>query len=474
MLKYDHFGKTKALSGQPRLFNGIQSLVCQELGYSYMELNASDIRSKNSLKEIVAESLNNTSITGFYSTSQHRSGRAAHSVSTKHALIMDEVDGMVGNEDRGGIEELTGLIKHKKIPIICMCNDRNHPKIHSLVHYGFDLSFQRPRVEQIKGAMMSIALKEGLKAPPPAMNEIIWGANQDIRQVLHNVRMWCPRSKALTYDQAKADSHRTKKDIRLGPFDVARKVFAAGEETTHMSLVDKSDLFFHDYSIAPLFVQENDIHVKPVAAGGDMKKHLMLLSRAADGLCDGDLVDHQIQSKQNWSLLPTQAIYASVLPGELMRVYMTQFLTFPSWLGKHSSISKHYHIVQDLALYMSLRTDSSKRTVNVDYLSHIRDAVVQPLTSQGVEGVQDVIALMESYYLMKEDFENIMEISSWGGKSSPFSKLDPKVKAAFTRTYSNTGTYNKEVYLTPYLLQAIKTPRHSTGTALAFHFFKLL
>uniref|UniRef100_A0A452RRS8 DNA replication factor RFC1 C-terminal domain-containing protein n=1 Tax=Ursus americanus TaxID=9643 RepID=A0A452RRS8_URSAM len=106
---------------------------------------------------------------------------------------------------------------------------------------------------------------------------------------------------------------------------------------------------------------------------------------------------------------------------------------------------------------MSLRTSSSKRTVNVDYLSHIRDALVQPLTSQGVEGVQDVIALMDSYYLMKEDFETTMEISSWGGKPSPFSKLDPKVKAAFTRTY------NKEVHLTPYSLQAVKTPRYSTG-----------
>lgn len=31
--------------------------------------------------------------------------------------------------------------------------------------------------------MMSIAFKEGLKIPPPAMNEIILGANQDIRQV---------------------------------------------------------------------------------------------------------------------------------------------------------------------------------------------------------------------------------------------------------------------------------------------------
>nr|XP_023493987.1 replication factor C subunit 1 isoform X4 [Equus caballus] len=342
--------KAALLSGPPGVGKTTTaSLVCQELGYSYVELNASDTRSKNSLKEIVAESLNNTSIKGFYSSG------LAHSGSMKHALLMDEVDGMAGNEDRGGIQELIGLIKHTKIPIICMCNDRNHPKIRSLIHYCFDLRFQRPRVEQIKGAMMSIAFKEGLKIPPPAMNEIILGANQDIRQVLHNLSMWCARSKALTYDQAKADSHRAKKDIKLGPFDVARKVFAAGEETAHMSLMDKSDLFFHDYSIAPLFVQENYIHVKPVAAGGDMKKHLMLLSRAADSICDGDLVDRQIRSKQNWSLLPTQAIYASVLPGELMRGYLTQFPTFPSWLGKHSSTGKHDRIVQDLALHMSLR-----------------------------------------------------------------------------------------------------------------------
>ncbi|KAM6151735.1 LOW QUALITY PROTEIN: replication factor C subunit 1-like [Rhynchocyon petersi] len=449
--------KAALLSGPPGVGKTTTaSLVCQELGYSYVELNASDTRSKNSLKEVVSESLNNTSIKGFYSSGE------VQSVSTKHVLIMDEVDGMAGNEDRGGIQELIGLIKHTKIPVICMCNDRNHPKIRSLVHYCFDLRFQRPRVEQIKGAMMSIAFKKGLKIPPPAMNEIILGANQDMRQVLHNLSMWCAQSKALTltYDQANADSNRAKKDIKLGPFDVARKVFAAGEEAAHMSLVDKLELFFHDYSIAPLFVQENYVHVKPVAAGGDMKKHLMLLSRAADSICNGDLVDSQIRSKQNWSLLPTQAIYASVPPGELMRGYLTQFPTFPSWLGKYSSTGRQDCIVQDLALHMSLRTYSSKRTVNMDYLSHLRDALVQPLASQGVEGVQAVVELMDTYYLMKEDFDNIMELSTWGGRPSPFSKLDPKVKAGFTRAY------NKEAHCTPYSLQTIKTSRRSTGPVL--------
>ncbi|XP_063013481.1 replication factor C subunit 1 isoform X3 [Melospiza melodia melodia] len=445
--------KAALLSGPPGVGKTTTAaLVCKELGYSYVELNASDTRSKNSLKEVVAESLNNTSIKDFCSG-------ASSSVSGKHVLIMDEVDGMAGNEDRGGIQELIALIRHTKVPIICMCNDRNHPKMRSLVHYCLDLRFQRPRLEQIKGAMMSIAFKEGLKIPPPAMQEIILAANQDIRQVLHNLNMWCAKDKSLTYDEAKTDASRAKKDIKLGPFDVVRKVFATGEEAARMSLIDKSDLFFHDYSLAPLFVQENYVHVKPAAAGGNLKKHLVLLSRAADSICDGDIVDRQIRSKQNWNLLPTQAIYASVLPGELMRGYMSQFPVFPSWLGKFSSTGKHDRIIQELAMHMSLRTQTCKRTVNMEYLSYLRDALVQPLRDFGADGVQQAITFMDSYCLMKEDVENIMEISTWGGKPSPFSKLDPKVKAAFTRAY------NKEAHLTPYSLSAAKASKRQSASA---------
>uniref|UniRef100_A0A673CJ00 Replication factor C subunit 1 n=1 Tax=Sphaeramia orbicularis TaxID=375764 RepID=A0A673CJ00_9TELE len=439
--------KAALLSGPPGVGKTTTAaLVCEELGYSYVEMNASCTRSKNSLKEVVAESLNNTSIENFYKgTSQ--------TVSNKHVLIMDEVDGMAGNEDRGGIQEMIGLIRNSKIPIICMCNDRNHPKIRSLANYCFDLRFQRPRVEQIKGAMMSIAFKEGIKIPPPALNEIILASNQDVRQVIHNLSMWSAKDKVMTYDQCKSDAASARKDMKLGPFDVCRKVFVSGEETAHMSLIDKSDLFFHDYSLAPLFVQENYLHVRPAAAGSDLKSHLVLLSKTADSISDGDLVDRRIRSGQNWSLLPTQAIYASVLPGELMRGYMSQFPSFPSWLGKNSSTNKHSRIVQELASHMSL----NRQAVNLDYLHYLRQALLSPLQKHGAEGAGEAVQLLDDYQLIREDVDSIMEISVWGGQPDPYSKLDSKVKAAFTRAY------NKEVHLTPYSLQAVKKGRRGGG-----------
>ncbi|XP_052365371.1 LOW QUALITY PROTEIN: replication factor C subunit 1 [Oncorhynchus keta] len=443
--------KAALLSGPPGVGKTTTAaLVCEELGYSYVEMNASCTRSKNSLKQVIAESLNNTSINNFYTGS-------SQTVSSKHVLIMDEIDGMAGNEDRGGIQEMIGLIKQSRIPIICMCNDRNHKKIRSLANYCFDLRFQRPRLEQIKGAMMSIAFKEGLKVPPPALNEMILASNQDIRQVLHNLSMWSAKDKVMTYDRVKEDANNARKDMKLGPFDVCRKVFSKGEESGHMTLIDKSDLFFHDYSLAPLFVQENYIHVKPAAAGGDMKSHLVLLSKTADSICDGDLVDRQIRSKQAWSLLPTQAIYSSVLPGELMRGYMTSFPSFPSWLGKFSSGNKHSRIIQELASHMSLKTLSSRQAVSLDYLPYLRVALLCPLQRQGAEGAGQAVQLLDDYHLVREDVDSLMEISLWGGQPDPCKLVLPKVKSAFTRAY------NRETHLTPYSLQPIKKGRRGGG-----------
>ena len=61
----------------------------------------------------------------------------------KRLVIMDEVDGM-STGDRGGIPELIKLIKTTLIPIICICNDRDSPKVRSLGSHCYDLKFKNP------------------------------------------------------------------------------------------------------------------------------------------------------------------------------------------------------------------------------------------------------------------------------------------------------------------------------------------
>nr|CAD7588840.1 unnamed protein product [Timema genevievae] len=147
------FFKAALLSGPPGIGKTTSAhLVCKELGLDIVEFNASDTRSKRLLHEDVSELLRNKSLFGYFKGESLvlLADGSGGKPTAKHVLLMDEVDGMAGNEDRGGMQELIQLIKNSRIPIICMCNDRHHPKIRSLVNYCFDLGFSKPRLEQIR------------------------------------------------------------------------------------------------------------------------------------------------------------------------------------------------------------------------------------------------------------------------------------------------------------------------------------
>ena len=69
------------------------------------------------------------------------------------------------------MQELINLIKGSKVSVTCMCNDRNYQKIRSRSNYTFELRFQRPKVEKIKAAMMSVCFKEKIAIKPEALQD---------------------------------------------------------------------------------------------------------------------------------------------------------------------------------------------------------------------------------------------------------------------------------------------------------------
>ncbi|XP_047506981.1 replication factor C subunit 1 [Pieris napi] len=446
--KNDDGGYYKAalLSGPPGVGKTTTvGLVCKELGFDTVEFNASDTRSKNLIKEQISELISSTSLSGY---AKGVTGKQA--VTKKHVLVMDEVDGMAGNEDRGGLQELISLIKSSSVPVICMCNDRNSEKMRSLVNYCYDLRFSRPRVDQIKAAMMTICFKEGVKVPGDVLSQLISAAGQDIRQTLHLLSVWTADPTLTEHDKLQKEVQRVKKDIKMGPWDAIRKVFSAEEHKT-MSIIDRSDLFFTDYSLAPLFVHENYPQVVP-----HCPKHEVLdrMSKAVDSISLGDLVDSRIRSNQAWSLLPLQAMYSSVIPGQQLSGHIGGQIQFPSWLGKNSRANKMSRLAQTIHAHTRLSTSGSKSSIFLDYSSHLRDAILNPLIKDKNEGISKSLQVLEEYHLLRDDLESLTELSLWPGQRNPSILIDAKVKAAMTRTY------NKQASALPYAPGAIKKAKH--------------
>lgn len=243
--------KAALLSGPPGVGKTTTAqLVAKHLGFDIIEFNASDTRSKKLLQSQVSELLSNKTLHGYFNGNNEK-------LTQKQVLLMDEVDGMAGNEDRGGMQELITLIKNTSVPIICMCNDRSHQKMRTLTTYCFDLSYGRPRVEQIKGAILSICFKEKVKISPKTIEEIVLATNNDVRQSLNSISLIAAKA-----DLGGVRNDNGRKDLKMGPWEVVRKVFSA-DAHKDMSLNDKAELFFHDYSMGPLFVQQTYLTVAP-------------------------------------------------------------------------------------------------------------------------------------------------------------------------------------------------------------------
>lgn len=95
--------------------------------------------------------------------------------------------------------------------------------------------------------------------------------------------------------------------------------------TARETLSDKIELYFHDYSFIPLFVQENYLKFEPARLRSVSNprektiKQLRLMDKAASSISDADLVDALIHGpEQHWSLMPLHAVTSTVRPASFL------------------------------------------------------------------------------------------------------------------------------------------------------------
>ncbi|KAM0257828.1 hypothetical protein ACHAQJ_004132 [Trichoderma viride] len=438
----DGMGGERAIiiSGPPGIGKTTAAHLAAKLeGYDVLESNASDSRSKKLVEAGVSDVMNNTSLLGFFAGD----GKSVDATKKKIVLIMDEVDGMSAG-DRGGVGALAKFCRKTEVPLILICNERRLPKMKPFDHAAFDIRFSRPTVDQVRSRIMTICHREGLKLPPPVVDALIEGSNKDIRQIINMISTAKLDQSSMNFDQSKAMSKAWEKHVVLKPWDICQKMLGGGlfAPASKATLNDKIELYFNDHEFSFLMIQENYLRTKPMALSGKgyngreaTLKALELFDQAAESISDGDLVDRMIHGpQQHWSLMPTHAIFSTVRPASFISGQLLGS-NFTSWLGNHSKTGKLGRYIREIHSHMRLKSSGDHNEVRQEYLPLMWSQTVDRLQKEGNGAVGEVIDLMDSYYLTREDFDAIQELGV-GPMSEENISIESKTKAAFTRTYN--------------------------------------
>jgi replication factor C large subunit len=147
--------------------------LSQQFNYDLIELNASDNRNKIGLQNRIMPIFHNAGLFG-----------------RKMLLFLDEVDGISGREDTGGIDSLITIMKEPTIPVIMAANTKN-TKIKDLAKICkvIELNSIPPRLLMI--FLDHILKQENEKLSPDEKVSIVNNSKGDIRSMLNNAQSRC-------------------------------------------------------------------------------------------------------------------------------------------------------------------------------------------------------------------------------------------------------------------------------------------
>ena len=148
----------------------LAKLAAKQFGYDLIELNASDVRSKGRIQDILQPILGSESLLG-------------------HPMIfIDEVDGIHGRADYGGAETLIKILKEPTIPILLAANSDISTKMKSIKKVARTIRLKPlpPRMMQLY--INTILKKEGVSLAPKSLQKIVVESRGDLRSMINSIQ----------------------------------------------------------------------------------------------------------------------------------------------------------------------------------------------------------------------------------------------------------------------------------------------
>ena len=148
----------------------IANLSGKQFGYDMISLNASDVRSKSRIFEVLNPVLGNISVLG------------------SPMIFVDEVDGIHGRADFGGAEALIKILKEPTVPIVLAANSDTSTKMKSIKKATKTIYFRPLPPRLLRLHLENILKMEGEKLSPGLLIKIIADSRGDIRSMINSAQ----------------------------------------------------------------------------------------------------------------------------------------------------------------------------------------------------------------------------------------------------------------------------------------------
>ncbi|MBU4493031.1 MAG: replication factor C large subunit [Nanoarchaeota archaeon] len=245
--------------------------IANDLNYEVFELNASDFRNKNMIESRLGSAMMQRSL-----------------FSGNKIILIDEIDGLSGKQDRGGVSALAKLIDKSMFPVIMTATNPYDGKLNALRKKANLIQFYNLNYLSVFSVLKNICTKEKIKFNEVALKSLARHNAGDLRSAINDLQTLTHENKELKEDDLKelSDRNRTEsmlsalmKVFKTTDIDIAIKAFENVEED-----IDKQFLWI-DQNLPEEYQKPED------------------LARAYDYLSKADVFKGRIRRWQYWRFL---------------------------------------------------------------------------------------------------------------------------------------------------------------------------
>ncbi len=242
--------------------------LAAEKGYELIELNASDVRDRETIEKVIRTAFEQRSL-----------------FMREKLLLIDELEGVSGTKDRGGIPAIAALVKGRHVPLVLITQDQWDRRLSTLRRSCEVIPFNSLSYLSIANILERISAAEHLPATKDQLKTIARRAGGDARAAINDLQLL---STGPITDAA-IDS-LTQRDRTEKLADAMLRVFKTTDISIAASAFDNVD---EDYEKVMLLVAEN----LPKEYGKDD------LARAFDAVSRADVFAGRIRRRQHWRYL---------------------------------------------------------------------------------------------------------------------------------------------------------------------------